>query len=181
MKIVSWNVNGIRAVYKKRFLDWFKKAKADIVCLQEIKAKKNQVPEELRQLPGYFCYFNPAQKPGYAGTAVFSKVKPLKVERGIGLKKFDQEGRVLKLSYPNFVLFNFYIPFGGRDKENLSYKLQAYNHLCSQLNSLQKQGVELLLVGDFNIAHREIDLARPKENKNNIMFTRQEREQTNLE
>lgn len=186
MKIISWNVNGIRAVYRKGFLQWFKEVNADVVCLQEIKAETDKIPQDLVNLPGYFTYFNPAEKPGYAGVAVFCKEKPLQVEQGIGFKRFDKEGRALCLKFgttknsPGFTLFNFYIPFGGREKENLDYKLQVYNYLlnCRGLTSTKKVEVRpLLLVGDFNVAHKEIDLARPKENKDNIMFTKEEREQ----
>jgi len=174
MKIISWNVNGIRAVCQKGFLPWFKKEKADIVCLQEIKAKAHQVPPELLNLKGYFKFFNPAEKLGYSGTAVFSKQEPLEAGEKIGLKRFDKEGRVLWLRFAKFTLFNLYIPFGGRGKENLSYKLKVYDYLLDYLKKHSKE--KMLLVGDFNIAHKEIDLARPKENKNNIMFTKEERE-----
>ena len=104
MRIISWNVNGIRAVCRKGFLDWFNKAKADIVCLQEIKAAMDKVPRDLINLPGYFSYFNPAERPGYAGVAVFCKEKPLAVGQGIGLKQFDKEDRVLHLKFKDFDL-----------------------------------------------------------------------------
>jgi len=172
MRIISWNINGIRAVYKKGFLDWFYKENADIVCLQEIKAKEEQVPVNLQKINGYFSYFNPAVRPGYSGTAVFTKQKPISVEQGIGLDRFDEEGRVLKLKFPKFTLLNFYIPHGGRDKKNMKYKLDSYEYLFKYL----KKGEKLILVGDFNIAHKEIDLARPKENKKNTGFTSEERE-----
>lgn len=175
MKIISWNVNGIRAVYKKNFLEWFKKSRADIICLQEIKACAEQVPAELIKIGNYYSYFNPAVKKGYAGTAVYTKEKPLKVECKIGIKRFDQEGRVLKLKYPDFDLINIYLPHGGRQKENLDYKLKAYKNLLKYLAKIKNEKV--ILVGDFNVAHQEIDLARPKQNIKNIMFTPKEREQ----
>ncbi len=188
MKIISWNINGIRAVYGKGFLDWFRVQDADVVCLQEIKAKEEQVPEELLNLPGYYKYFNPADKPGYAGTAVFCKEKPISVEQGTGFSRFDQEGRVQILKFKKFTLINFYMINGGGSeataKKNMADKLASYDHIFDnwkELNSFHKrvEGVELLpmvLVGDFNIAHREIDLARPKENAKKHGFTPAERE-----
>lgn len=174
MKIVSWNVNGIRAVYKKGFLKWLQKEKPDILCLQEIKAKQSQVPLDLQKPEGYFVYFNPAKRPGYSGTTVFTKQKPLEVEDAIGFKRFDEEGRVLKLKYPRFTLFNFYIPNGGRDQKDMDYKLKLYEYLFGYLKRLKDEKV--ILTGDFNVAHKEIDLARPKENKKNTGFTPKERE-----
>ncbi|NQU82477.1 MAG: exodeoxyribonuclease III [Parcubacteria group bacterium] len=182
MRIISWNVNGIRAVYKKGFLDWFRKADTDIVCLQEIKAKPEQVPVDLQNIPGYFSYFNSATRPGYSGTAVFTKKKPISVEQGIGLKRFDEEGRVLKLKFPKFTLFNFYIPNGGRNEKDMESKLDSYEYLLDYLKQVEArprpelgEGGPRILVGDFNVAHQEIDLARPRENKKNTGFTLPER------
>ncbi len=174
MKIISWNVNGLRAVYKKGFLEWLKKSKADIVCLQEIKAQMDKVPVELQNPAGYFSFYNPAHKKGYSGTAVFVKQKPLKIINKMGFSRFDNEGRILRLDYPNFVLINLYLPHGGRDKGNLKYKLEVYKNFLKYLKNIKKP---LVLMGDFNVAHQEIDLARPKQNKNNIMFTLEERAQ----
>lgn len=175
MKIISWNVNGLRAVYKKNFLNWLEKSKADIVCLQEIKAQEQDLPKELIKIKNYYSFFNPAQRPGYSGVAVYSKVKPVKIEKSIGLKRFDDEGRILQLEYPEFTLINIYIPHGGRQKENLKYKLEVYKYLFNTLKKLQNKKV--ILIGDLNIAHTELDLARPKNNMKNIMFTAEEREQ----
>jgi len=175
MKIISWNVNGLRAVHRKGFLDWLKKNKADVVCLQEIKAEADKVPAELQNPAGYFSFYNPAQKPGYSGTAVFTKQKPLKVINKMGLTRFDNEGRILRLDYSNFILINLYLPHGGRGKENLGYKLEAYKYLFGYLGKIKNKPV--VLIGDFNVAHREIDLARPKQNQKNIMFTPEERAQ----
>lgn len=175
VKIISWNVNGLRAVYKRNFLTWFKETNADIVCLQEIKASKEQLPSDLINIPDYHPYFNCAVKPGYSGVAVYTKQKPIATETKIGLKRFDEEGRVLKLIFPEFTLFNLYVPHGGRQKENLNYKLDVYDYL---LNLFEKmRGERVILIGDFNVAHKEIDLARPKQNQKNIMFTQEEREQ----
>jgi exodeoxyribonuclease-3 len=127
MKIISWNINGIRAVYRKNFFKWMKKTNPDILCLQEIKAQKEQIPEELIKPEGYYSYFNFAERKGYSGTAVYTKKKPLKVEYKLGLKRFDQEGRILILKYPGFTLINLYFPHGAHDKRNLAYKLKVYN------------------------------------------------------
>jgi exodeoxyribonuclease-3 len=177
LKILSWNINGIRAVYKKGFLDWLGNSRADIVCLQETKAQEDQLPFDLTRPKDYFSYFNSAKKKGYGGVAVYTKNKPLKVESRFGLKRFGQEGRFLKFKYPAFTLINLYLPHGGRGKENLDYKLKVYRRLISYLKRAKNKN--LILIGDFNVAHQEIDLARPKENKNNIMFTPKERGQIN--
>jgi exodeoxyribonuclease-3 len=175
MKIISWNVNGIRAVYKRNFLKWLTNTKADIVCLQEIKAQTDQLPADLLKPKGYYFYFSQAVKKGYAGLAVYTKQKPLKVEYKLDLKRFDQEGRILKLKYPDFTLINLYLPHGGRQKENLNYKLEVYKRLLNYLKKNKDKNI--ILAGDFNIAHQEIDLARPRQNQNNVMFTKEEREQ----
>ncbi len=180
MKIISWNVNGLRAVGKKGFLGWlssFAKASEDktIVCLQEIKAQIDKVPAELKDPAGYFSFYNPATKPGYAGTAVFTKQKPIKVIDKIGLARFDNEGRILRLDYSDFILINLYLPHGGRGKENLGYKLEVYKYLFEYVSKIKNK--PMVLIGDFNIAHEEIDLAWPKQNQKNIMFTAEERRQ----
>jgi len=169
MKIISWNVNGLRSAHKKGFLNQFKKFNADIVCLQELRAEKEQLPEELINIKDYYSYFNSALKKGYSGTVVYSKEKPLKIETEIGFKRFDEEGRMIKLEYKDFVLINFYIPNGGRQKQSMDFKLKFYDYLFKYL---KKEKKNLILTGDFNIAHQEIDLARPKENKNNTGFTK---------
>jgi len=175
MKILSWNVNGLRSVYKKGFLDWIGESKADVVCLQEIKAQIEVLPPDLLCPKDYHSFFNPAFKKGYSGVAIFTKEKPQSSELKIGIERFDQEGRFLKLEYSDFVLINFYLPHGGRQKENLPYKIEVYNYLLSYLKKEKEKN--LILIGDFNIAHQEIDLTRPRQNKNNIMFTVEERKQ----
>jgi len=175
MKIISWNVNGLRAAYRKGFLNWFRESDFDVVCLQEVRVEKEQLPEELRRPKHYCSFFNPALKPGYAGVAVYTKTEPLEVKNKIGLKRFDQEGRILYLEYSDFVLINLYLPHGGRQKENLFYKLEVYVNLFDYLKKIKSKNI--VLAGDFNVAHQQIDLARPKQNKNNIMFTIEEREQ----
>lgn len=175
MKILSCNVNGIRAACKKSFLKWLQNSKADIVCLQETRAAKEQLPNGLLNVKGYYLYLNPAGKKGYSGTAVYTKQKPIKVDYKLRIKRFDQEGRIIKLEYSDFTLVNFYFPHGGHEKNNLGYKLEVYECVLKYLKSVKHKNI--ILVGDFNIAHQEIDLARPKQNQKNIMFTTEERAQ----
>lgn len=174
MKIISWNVNGLRSVERKGFFSWLEKNSPEILCLQEIKITEDKLKEEFKQLNGYFSYFNFAEDISYSGVAVFSKQKPKFVELNFGMKKFDKEGRFLRLDFSDFILINIYIPYGGRKKENLKYKIEVYKLLIKYLSKLKNQKV--ILVGDFNIAREDIDLARPKQNKNNIMFTQEERD-----
>lgn len=173
MKILSWNVNGLRAVAKKGFTEWLTGCGAEIVCLQEIKVAENQLSEELLRPAGYLAYFHSAEKPGYSGVAVYTKIRPSGVDKVFGYELFDREGRLLCLHFPGFILLIFYMPHGTRDKSKLGYKLLVYKHLFEYLKKLK--GKKVVLVGDLNIAHKEIDLARPEGNKNNIMFTSEER------
>jgi len=178
MKIISWNVNGLRATLKSGAFDNLESFEPDILCLQEIKIQNFQFQSSLLDSPrflNYHVYLNSARKRGYSGVAVYSKKKPLSVEYKLGLQRFDEEGRMLKLKYSDFILINVYLPHGGRQKENLGYKLEAYEHLLKYLRKIKNQ--KILLMGDFNVAHQEIDLARPKENQNNTMFTQKERKQ----
>jgi len=208
MKIISWNVNGLRAVLRKNFLGWFKKANPDILCLQELKLQKEQLPPDMLKPNGYNAFFSFAAKKGYSGVAVFSKKKPVGFNQKLGLTRFDKEGRILRLDFPKFSLINLYLPHGGRQKENLVYKLEVYKFLLKYLKKQfvipacaspkasarqAKAGIQVnesgsriesgmtprgvILIGDFNIAHTELDLARPKQNQNNIMFTPEERGQ----
>lgn len=175
MQIISWNVNGLRAIYKKGFSAWFKNCRADIVSLQEIKADENQIPKKLLNPLGYHAYINPAERKGYAGVLVYTKVKPQAINYILGEKKFDRQGRLIELKFPQFTLLNVYMPNGGRKQERFPEKFAAYNALVKHLAQLKKEKV--LIVGDFNIAHQEIDLARPKENQKNTGFTLRERKQ----
>jgi exodeoxyribonuclease-3 len=175
MKILSWNVNGLRSVNKKGFLNWLNKSNPDILCLQEIKSQKDDLNSNLINPQDYFSFFNSAFKKGYSGVLVYSRIKPKEIKDKLEFKQFDQEGRFLELKYPDFTLINLYLPHGGRGKEKLPYKLEVYRHLLKYLEKRKKE--KLILTGDFNIAHQEIDLARPKQNKNNVMFTSEEREQ----
>ncbi len=175
VKIISWNVNGLRSLSKKGFIDWFEKENIDTLCLQEIKVKKEQLTPYLVKPPGYYSYFNSAKKKGYSGVLVYSRERPISVKKELGINKFDNEGRILELKYKTFTLINLYLPHGGRKKENLKYKLNVYKKLLNKIRRNKKR--KLVLIGDFNIAHLAIDLERPKQNVNNIMFTPFERRQ----
>lgn len=174
MKILSWNLNGIRAIASKGYFNAVLKANADIICLQEIKADLSQFPDDMKEIKGYDLHVNSAAKKGYSGVAVYSRIKPRKEEHILNIKRFDDEGRFIRLDFEKFILIDFYIPNGGRDKRDMEYKLQVYDRLLEYFKTLENKKV--LMVGDFNIAHEEIDLARPKENAKNTMFTPEERE-----
>jgi exodeoxyribonuclease III len=175
MKIISCNVNGIRSAYKKGLIEFINKQKPDVFCLQEVKADEASLPEELLNIVGYSLCLNSATKKGYSGTAIYSKDSPILINKKLGIDRFDGEGRIIELNYGDITIINVYIPHGGRQKENLDYKLDVYNKLIDKLISLKNKKV--IVIGDFNIAHEEIDLARPTQNKNNIMFTVEERKQ----
>jgi len=175
MKLSSWNINGIRSVYDKGFKDWVGESNPDIICLQELKAHGHQIPLDITGNKKYHIFHNAAEKKGYSGVAVFTKKKPQNVHRHLGYERFDNEGRMLRLDFDDFTLINLYIPHGARDKSNLNYKLDVYKYLFDYISKIKHKN--LILTGDFNIAHKEIDLARPKDNKKNIMFTPEERAQ----
>ncbi|MFC1801827.1 exodeoxyribonuclease III [Patescibacteria group bacterium] len=177
MKIISWNVNGIRAWYKKNLLTWLKKENPDIFCIQETKAHPDQLPEELKNINRYFSYFSSSQvKKGYSGVAVYTKIEPEKVGYGMGIEKFDQEGRILVLHYKDFILLNVYFPNGGQGEARLQYKMDFYNAFLKYINKLKKTTKkEIVFCGDVNTAHKEIDLARPKQNMKNTGFLPKER------
>lgn len=175
MKIISCNVNGIRSAYKKGLIEFINKQKPDVFCLQEVKADEASLPDELLNIAGYNLCLNSANKKGYSGTAIYSKDSPTLINKKLGINRFDSEGRIIELTYGDITIINVYIPHGGRQKENLDYKLDVYNILIEKLISLK--GKKVIIIGDFNIAHEEIDLARPGQNKNNIMFTVEERKQ----
>ncbi len=176
MKIFSWNVNGIRAAHRKGFLDWLKKEKPDILGIQEIKATPDQLPDELIHPEGYYAYFNSAERKGYSGTAIYSKTKPKSVGSGFGVEEFDDEGRVIFADYGDFVFFNVYFPNGKMGPHRLKYKLDFYDAILEYFDGLVKKGKKLIIAGDYNTAHNEIDLARPKENEMVSGFLRIERD-----
>ncbi len=176
MKIISWNVNGIRSVFKTTFQEWLKLTDPDIICLQEVKAEHTELTEDFTQIDGYYAYFNSSSiRKGHSGVAIYTKIKPLLVETKLGIDRFDDEGRCLKLTFKDFILFNFYIPNGGRDKHDIPYKLEVYKSLFPVFESLKNEKV--ILTGDFNIAHTELDVFHAKQNVDNTMFTPVEREQ----
>ncbi|MBU0981103.1 exodeoxyribonuclease III [Patescibacteria group bacterium] len=166
MKIISWNVNGIRAVMNKGFLDFLEEKDPDILCVQETKISPSQLTQELINPLGYYSQWNSAQRPGYSGTATFSKEKPLSVSKGLGEERFDTEGRCLLTEFPGFMLVNLYIPNGGQGTNRLKFKMDYYDALLEFLEEMRKNGRNLVICGDINTAHNEIDLARPLENQN---------------
>lgn len=177
MKIISWNVNGLRANVKKGAFDWLLNQSADIFCLQETKAHPDQLEESVRNPIGYHSYFDHSKlRKGYSGVAIYSKVKPQKVEYGFGNQKYDQEGRFLAAFYDDFILINCYFPNGGGGPDRLLYKLEFYEEFLKYIEKHRKSGKNIIFCGDVNTAHNEIDIARPKENENNTGFLRIERD-----
>ena len=176
MKIFSWNVNGVRAIEKKGFLDWIDNEDPDIICIQETKAKVEQLGSSLIEDHGYHTYWHSAERPGYSGVATFSKVEPLFVQNGLGIDRFDREGRVLISEHENFLLYNIYFPNGQKDEIRLNYKLDFYDELLPIINEQVESGSNVIVTGDWNTAHFPIDLARPKENIKTSGFMPIERE-----
>jgi len=165
LKILCWNVSGVRAVRAKGFLEWLYRESPDILCLQETKAQPEQLDPELRQPKGYHAYWNsPKQAKGYSGVALFSKEQPLHIQYGFGIEEFDTEGRTIIANYPGFSLLNIYFPNGKKDATRLKYKLDFYDVFLQFVKPLKEKGEKLVVCGDFNTAHKEIDIARPKEN-----------------
>ena len=165
MKLISWNVNGIRAIAKKSFFTDLEVLAPDIICLQETKAQDHQVAETLQTVNGYSLFSSSAFRPGYSGTAVLTKKEPLSVTRGIGIEEHDSEGRVLCLDYGSFFLVNVYVPNSGAELLRLGYRQKWDLAFFSYLKTLE-QTKPVIVCGDLNVAHTEIDLARPKENYN---------------
>jgi exodeoxyribonuclease-3 len=176
LRLISWNVNGIRASYKKGLLDWFKKENPDMLCLQETKAHPDQLVDELKNVEGYDSYFSSAEKKGYSGVVIYTKHKPLNVQHGIGIKKFDSEGRFIITEFEEFILFNIYFPNGKASLNRLQYKMDFYDLFLKHCKKLLKKGKKIVVCGDVNTAHKEIDLARPKENSKTSGFLPEERE-----
>ena len=184
MKIISWNTNGLRATVKQGyFTPLFAFNNPDIVCFQETKCEPDQLDESTRNLKGYHSYFSYSKnKKGYSGVAIYSKKIPEKIEYGIGIKKFDDEGRIIIAYYPTskigkyFILINCYFPNGGGGEERLNYKLEFYDAFLKFINEKKKDGHQIIFTGDVNTAHEEIDLARPKENSDSTGFLPIERE-----
>ncbi len=185
MRIVSWNVNGIRAVHKKGFMDYLHSDKPDMLCLQEVRADRDQIDEDKREPEGYSAFYFPHQvKKGYSGVALYTKHKPKSVRNGFGIEKFDVEGRFIEADFEDFILMGVYFPKGYSEKEadgdaaklaRLHYKLEFYSALFSHARELRKQGRKLIICGDYNTAHKDIDLARPKQNRETSGFLDVER------
>ena len=171
MKLVSWNVNGLRAIYKKGFEESFKKLDADIFCIQETKMQEGQIELDLQ---GYYQYYNYAERKGYSGTAIFTKKEPLNVEYGIGIEEHDKEGRVITLEFDKFYMVNCYTPNSGRELARLEYRMTWEEAFKKYLIELDKQK-PVIICGDLNVAHTEIDLKNPKSNRKNAGFTDEER------
>ncbi len=177
MKILSWNVNGIRAIHKKGFLEWLTQTNPDIICLQETKASPEQLPNELLNISNYISYFSSSvNKKGYSGVAIYTKQKPINVSYGFGIEKFDSEGRILVAEYDKFVLINIYYPNGASSDIRLQYKMEFYDAFLIYANKLKDEGKNLIICGDLNTAHQEIDIARPKENEKTSGFLPMERD-----
>jgi len=176
MEIYSWNVNGIRAVARKGFLEWMDEEQPDVIGLQEIRIQDHQLKDNLRNIDDYYSYFTFAERKGYSGVGLYTKTEPIDVWHGLGIKKFDREGRVLAAEYPEFVLLNIYFPNGKRSKERLNYKLNFYDTVLDYCEEMRDNGKKILIFGDYNTAHHEIDLKNPDANKNNSGFLKIERE-----
>lgn len=171
MKLISWNVNGIRACLKKGFMEFFNEINADIFCIQESKMQEGQAEIELK---GYYQYWNSAEKKGYSGTAIFTKIKPLNVFYGIGIEEHDKEGRVITLEFEEFYMVDIYTPNSKRELERLDYRMIWEDEIRKYLLQLNKKK-PVIMCGDLNVAHKEIDLKNPKTNHKNAGFTDEER------
>lgn len=171
MKLISWNVNGLRACREKGFLDFFREADADIFCLQETKLQEGQIELDL---PGYFQYWNYAEKKGYSGTALFTRRKPLEVSCGIGVEEHDHEGRVITAAFPEYYVVTVYTPNAQRELTRLDYRMRWEDAFLAYLKKLEETK-PVIFCGDLNVAHREIDLKNPRSNRGNAGFTDQER------
>ena len=175
LRALSWNVNGLRAIHKKGFLEWLAKERPDILCLQETKASPDQLPATLRDIDGYQTYFSSAERKGYSGVGLYTRTKPDRVSYGFGIEKFDREGRVIIAEYREVVLFNIYFPNGKSSAERLEYKMEFYDAFLECVDKLKREGRNIIVCGDVNTAHKEIDLARPKANETISGFLPEER------
>lgn len=176
MKLYSWNVNGIRAAQSKGFLDWLKQESPDVLCLQETKANQDQLDLFLTAPKGYQTYWHSAEKAGYSGVAIYTKKEPQDIKYGIGIAEIDAEGRVLTADFGSYVVISAYFPNSQREHERLPYKLKFCDLILKYCDEYRKKGKAVILSGDYNIAHQEIDLKNPKTNKDNAGFLPQERE-----
>lgn len=175
IRALSWNVNGIRAALKKGFLEWFSQANPEILCLQETKAHKKQLPDSLTDIEGYHSFFCSGARKGYSGVALYTKQEPAEVTYGFGVEQFDNEGRIIIADYGDYSLFNIYFPNGRSSPDRLQYKMAFYDAFLKRADQLVSQGKSIIVCGDFNTAHKEIDLARPKANAGTSGFLPEER------
>lgn len=176
MRIITWNVNGLRALHSKNAFGPILKFNPDIICLQEIKARPEQIDDKFKEVSGFSSVWNPAERPGYSGVLTYYKKPPLKINKGFNVEEFDCEGRVIWIKYSEFHLFNIYFPNGQRGQERVDYKLRFYDQLMSVCQGIMKNNEEIIITGDFNTAHTEIDLANPVENSKYSGFLPEERE-----
>ena len=176
MKLFSWNVNGIRAAQRKGFLDWLHDEAPDVLSVQETKAQPDQLADKLRQPEGYHSWWASAERKGYSGVGLFSKSQPRQVNMGLGIDKFDSEGRTIIAEYEAFTLMTTYLPNGGRDHKRVPFKMEYKDAFLDYTNQLRAAGKSVVFCGDINTAHNEIDLARPKANRKTTGFLRIERD-----
>jgi len=175
MKIYSWNINGLRAVMKKGFLEWIKEENPDILCIQETKLQEDKLEDNFTNIDGYHSYFSFAEKKGYSGVATYTKMKPLSIKHGIGIEKFDSEGRILETEFETFTLLNIYFPNGQMNEDRLNYKMEFYDALLEYCNSLVSEGKKLIICGDYNTAHTDMDIKNAKANEKTSGFLPMER------
>ncbi|MHA1347119.1 MAG: exodeoxyribonuclease III [Candidatus Heimdallarchaeaceae archaeon] len=180
--LISWNVNGIRAVSKKevyenlKFNDWLNKLSPDVLCIQEIKAQVDQLTDKLISPQGYTSYWHSAERKGYSGVVSYTKTKPIRVNNDLGIEKFDVEGRIVETEFDDFILFNVYFPNGKLNKERLKYKMDFYEAFLDHVTKLKEEGKSIIICGDVNTAHAEIDLTHAKANENISGFLQEERD-----
>jgi exodeoxyribonuclease-3 len=177
IKLISWNVNGLRAVIKKDFFALFHQMDADIFSIQETKIQENQLTDEMKNIEGYeSCWSHATIKKGYSGVGTYTRLKPERANTTLGISRFDQEGRIIELDFDDFIFFNVYFPNGQMSDERLQYKLDFYEKFFEYTDSYKNQGRSLIITGDYNTAHNEIDLKNPKPNENTSGFLRIERD-----
>lgn len=170
LTLYSWNVNGVRAIQKKGFLEWLDQTRPEVLCIQETKAHPDQLEEQIVTPTGYFSYWAAAERKGYSGVALFSRAEPKSVQIGMGIEEYDREGRTIVADYDDFVLINAYFPNGSRDHSRVPFKMAYKASFLQYCNQLRQAGRKVIFCGDVNTAHREIDLARPKENEKTTGF-----------
>lgn len=173
--LYSWNVNGIRAAQRKGFLDWMDRVQPDVLAVQETKAHPEQLDDELLEIPGYHITWASAERKGYSGVALFSKDEPVSIRVGLGIDKFDAEGRTIIADYDEYILLSAYFPNGSRDHSRVPFKLEYYDAFLKVCEEYRSQGKPVIFCGDVNTAHNEIDLARPKQNQKTTGFLPEER------